>query len=175
MLDFSWGIFDGTLSSTGVPTGSAITASRTSTQVLDILSNPSTPNVIRNLGAGPVIGLHVDVTTTFLTLTSLQVEFDVSPDNSTWYQIALSPVYPAVDLIAGASIFRYALPSSQQGLNWAAGINKISPRYLRLNYTVAGSNATAGAVFAYLSPLLDRNQFEAITANYSVGVAAGEI
>jgi hypothetical protein len=174
MLDFSWGSFDGSISSTGTVTGDAITASRASTRVLDLLDNPSTANVIRDIGQGYSLGILVEVTEVFATLTSLEIDLQVSADNSTFYTIMSSPVYPVAQLIVGAPIFRYALPPNQE-LNSTAGVLKVPPRYIRLNYTVAGSNATTGKVYSALRPLNDRKQFVAITANYSVSVASGEI
>lgn len=159
MLDTTY-IFDGTLG-TGLtgPTGVAITATRVSTNVLDLL-------VARDLGAGAILGIHVDVTVAFATLTSLEIALQVSADNSTFYDIMESPVYPVAQLIAGAPIFRYALPLNQ-ALNSTAGVLLPPARYLRLNYTVAGSNATAGSVFSYMNPINDRQQTYIYPNNYT--------
>lgn len=152
-------LFDGTLN-TGLtpPTGTAITASRVSTNVIDLL-------VARDMGAGAVLGIHVDITQNFATLTSLVIDFEVSADNSTFYNILTSMVIPAAQLIVGSPIFRYGVPLNQV-LNATAGVAAAPGRYVRLNYTVAGSNATAGAVLAYLNPMEDRNQTYIYPNNY---------
>lgn len=168
MLDFVYGTFDGTIASTGVPSGVAITATRDSTNVLDL-------GVARDLGAGAPLGIHVYVTQTFLTLTSLQISFKVSADNSTYFDILDSPVIPVAQLIASSEkVFRYTWPLNQV-LNAAAGILKAPGRYAKLVYTVAGSNATAGAVFSYAGPELDRDAFTGYAINYSVAATAAQL
>ena len=46
---------------------------------------------------------------------------------------------------------------------------------MRLNYVVAGSNATAGKVFSYMGPITDRNQFTVYKNNYTAAVVSGEL
>jgi hypothetical protein len=167
MLDFNFGIFDGTISAAGVPSGTAITASRASTQVLDIQTS-------RDLGADAMIELHVDVTAAFATLTSLAIAFQASADNVTYYDILDSVVIPVAQLIKGAPIFRYKWPLNQV-LNAAAGVLNAPGRYYRFNYTVAGSNATAGAVFAYANAKDDRVQQTIYPRNYSLVTTAADL
>lgn len=152
-------VFDGTFAGTpAVPTGAAITASRVSTNVIDF-------QVARDMGAGAILGLHVKVMENFATLTSLVVEFQVSADNSTFVTILTSPVYPVAQLVIGSPVFRYALPLNQL-LNATAGVLAAPGRYVRLNYTVAGSNATTGSVFSYITPINDRDQYYTYPENY---------
>lgn len=158
MLDIQQ-VFDGTFSGTPpAPVGVAITATRNSTNVLDML-------VARDMGAGEILDLHVIVTEAFATLTSLVVSCEVSADNSTFYQILTSPIYPVAQLILGAPIFRYAMPLNQI-LNATAGVLKAPGRYIRLVYTVAGSDATTGKVFSYLNAANDRVQTYIYPENY---------
>src|ERR1700748_2637762 len=101
-------IFDGTFTGTPpVPTGVAITASRVSTNVLDLLTG-------RDLGADEMLGIHVNVTQTFATLTSLTIDFEVcSTAGGSYKNILSSPALPVAQLVANTEIFRYALPVNQ--------------------------------------------------------------
>lgn len=164
MLDVTQ-ILDGTLNPTA---GAAITVTRVSTNVIDWL-------VGRDMGAGGLLGIHVDILQTFATLTSLTVNAEVCDTvGGTYLNIMSTPVIPAAQLIAGSSIMRYAFPLNEV-LNATAGILKAPGRFFRLNYTVAGSAATAGTVMSYLTPQLDRDAYYTYPSNYSVAVAAGEL
>lgn len=157
MIDASL-IFDGTVSTTpGVaPTGVAITATAASTNTLDMLTN-------RDVGADDMLEVHVQILENFATLTSLQIAYQTSADNSTFVNILLSPVYLTASLVIGAPIFAYKVPKFQL-------LDTGSPnRYHRLNYTVAGSNATTGKVFSYLTGMGDRNAYYSYPSNYTVG------
>lgn len=155
MLDGSQ-IFDGTPPNTGV----AITATRVSTNVLDLLSAV-------DLGAGEPLGLHVQLLQTFVGGTSLQIDAEVGATaGGTYFPIILSPVIPVAQLIAGAPVFRYALPVNQV-LNATAGILNAPGRFLRLNYVVAGGPFTAGTVFSYMTPRCDRQEYYTYPNNYA--------
>ena len=160
MIDASL-IFDGALNAPPAtpPAGVAITGSRVSTNVLDML-------VARDMGAGSLLGIHVDVLQNFATLTSLTIDFEVSADNTTWYDILTSMAIPAAQLVVGSPIFRYGVPLNQV-LNATAGVQKAPSRYMRLNYKVGGANATAGTVFAYVNPNMDRQQTYTYPNNYT--------
>lgn len=163
MLDFAQ-IFDGTPPNTGV----AVTATRVSTNVIDWLTG-------RDMGAANPLAIHVLVTETFATATSLQVSYEVCDTvGGTYLPLALSPVMLLANLVAGHEIFRVALPVNQPN-NAVAGVLKTPGQYARLRYTVGGSDATAGKVFAWVSPLLDRDQYTTYPGNYTVAIAAGEI
>lgn len=119
----------------------AVTASAASTNVID-LGATGTPfggaAMTRDIGIGcePVV-LSVRVTTTFATLTSLAVSVQTSPDNSTWTSISTGAAIAAASLVAG---YQFDVPA-----RFPEGTKA---RYVRLYYTVAGSNATAGAITA---------------------------
>lgn len=158
-------IFDGTLNPTA---GIAITATRVSTNVLDFLTG-------RDMGADEPLGIHVIVMQTFATNTSLTVDLEVCDTvGGAYLNILSSPVIPVAQLVANTEIFRYAFPVNQV-LNAVAGVLKTPGRFARLNYTIGGSSATAGKVFAYLNPRPDRNAYTSYPANYVAATAAGEL
>lgn len=164
MIDLTQ-VLDGTLSPTA---GAAITASRVSTNVIDWL-------VGRDMGAGALLGIHVDILQTFATLTSLTVDAEVCDTvGGTYLNILTTPAIPAAQLIAGSSIMRYVFPLNQV-LNATAGILKAPGRFFRLSYTVAGTNATAGTVFSYLTPVMDRDQYYTYPGNYVAATTAAEV
>lgn len=108
----------------------AVTATATSTNEIDLGA------------AGDAIGqeltIHVVVDTAFAALTSLTVSLETSANNSDWTTVLSGPAIAQASLTKGASIFCVRVP---QGLS----------RYVRLKYTVGGSNATAGKVTAFAS------------------------
>lgn len=167
MLDLTQ-IFDGTFSGTpAVPTGVAITTTRVSTNVLDLLTG-------RDVGADEPLGIHCQVLVALTGATSLKVNFEVCDTaGGTFLSLVESPVIPVAQLIAGAPIFRVTLPVNQV-LNATAGVLKTPGRYIRLNYTVVGTFG-AGTIFSYLTPRQDRNAYYSYPNNYTAAVAAGEI
>lgn len=139
MLDATL-LMSGTVSAAGVTTGQAITATAPSTNVIDLL-------VARDIGAGgdPDIMLNVEVTQVFNNLTSLQVSFQESTDNSTWNDVVMTGALLLANLVVGARILRVNIPS------WGLNQTTKPPRYLRMNYTVTGTAPTTGQVVAYLT------------------------
>ena len=120
----------------------AITATAASTNVIDLGATGTVlnaPNDLkRDLGKGTPIPILIQVTEDFATLTSLTVSVQTDDDENfgTATTVLSSPAVPVADLVEG-----YKFP-----IIWVPiGVNK---RYLRLNYTVAGSNATTGKVTA---------------------------
>jgi hypothetical protein len=152
-------VFDGTFNANGSVNGVALTNTTTSTNTIDWL-------VGRDMGAGALLAIHLDVTQTFAGGTSLQVDLEVGATaGGTFFALALSPVIPVAQLIAGSPIFRIGYPLNQV-LNAVAGIRNTPGRYVRLNYTIVGT-MTAGAVFAWMTPIEDRDQFTVYNNNYT--------
>lgn len=121
----------------------AITASAASEDVIDlgapgtVLNGPYPLN--RDIGRGTPIPLLVQVTTTFATLTSLKVAVqsgDVEAFTGQIDTVIETEAIPVAKLLAG---YQFVLNFVPKG---------VKHRYVRLYYTVAGSNATAGKVTA---------------------------
>ena len=103
----------------------AVTATAVSTNVIDLGS----PDV----GEGNPVDVNVEVGTAFSGLTSVQVAFQDSADNSSFAEVFTSRVFLLAELTAaGKPLFRIPLPSSPN-----------VRRYVRLNYIVVGTG-TAG-------------------------------
>lgn len=113
----------------------AVTASAPSENVIDMGA--------AGAGPGEPLELLAQVSEDFATLTSLQVEVQTSPDNSTWSTVTLSEDAPVADLVEGYQFRIRALP---HGLD----------RYVRLNYVVTGTNASAGKIDAGI--VVDKQQ-----------------
>lgn len=158
MLDYTQ-LFDGTLNPTA---GAAVTVTRVSTNVIDWLTG-------RDMGAGAILGVHCDILQTFTGAgATLTVDLEVCDTvGGAYLNILTTPALPVAQLIVGTSIFRYGFPVNQL-LNATAGILKAPGRFCRLNYTVATGPFTAGNVFAYVNPMLDRDTYTNYPANYTV-------
>lgn len=129
---------------TGDSPGQAITATAASTNYVDLgalTTIPTTPNTAtatRDLGKGTKIRLLCQVTETFATLTSLKVAIQGDSDSGfgTAVTVVESEAIALASLVAG---YKFA------GLDFVP--RNFTYRYLRANFTVAGSDATAGKVF----------------------------
>lgn len=103
----------------------------------------------RDIGIGddPALKIVALVTVNFATLTSLQIQVQGAPDNGsgspgTLTTYASGPVVPVASLLAGTLICNIDMPRVAPGV--------AMPRFLGLNYVVAGSNASAGTLRAFL-------------------------
>jgi hypothetical protein len=127
----------------GVSPGQAITATAASTNYVDLLAigviPPSGATPTRDLGKGQKIPLLIQVTENFATLTSLKVA--LQSDSDSGFATALTTILETEAIAAAALLAGYRF-------NIDFVPTKTTQRYLRLYFTVAGSSATAGKVFA---------------------------
>lgn len=132
-----------------------------STNIID-LKNP------RDLGIGdnPALKLAIYVTTAFVLASStpsLTIQFQGAPDNGsglpdTYVTYAESRAYAAADMPLGAKLFPIDVPHRDPTLV------ATFPRFYRLNYLVATSTFSAGALSAYM--VIDRQD----SAQYPAGL-----
>ena len=121
----------------------AITATAASADTIDLgpLGGTPTANLIRNIGVGEEIYLVIRVGQAFNTLTSLTV--DVQTDDNTAFSsaavVATTGAIPLAQLTANTVVRVFALPPANY------------ERYIRLNYTVTGTNPTTGTIDAFLT------------------------
>lgn len=119
----------------------ALLASAASTNIIDLGTTGTVPGssapLKRDIGKGVKIPLLVQVTTAFAGATSLTIALQSSDDPafSAGVTTLLSQQIPVAQLTAGARWALSVFPYGSTG------------RYLRLNYTVAGTG-TEGAVTA---------------------------
>lgn len=126
--------------------GQAITATAISENVLQWPANGTVPYdaaaITRNLGRGVPIPMMMLVSTTFATLTSLTITLETADNaalSSGAVVLATSGAIPAASLVQGfRPTFGQWLPSATM------------KDFFGLRYTVGGSNATAGAIWAAL-------------------------
>jgi hypothetical protein len=121
----------------------AITASTASTNVVD-LGRTGTPYgatapLTRDVGRGTETPFYAGVVQSFNNLTSLELQIQVSADAAFTTPVVVfrSPAYTLAQLQAGAA---HLLPDSLP-----VGTNL---RYLRVYYTVTGTNPTLGQITA---------------------------
>lgn len=142
----------------------AITATAASTNIVDLtgFGSGNAPNLIfgsttfgtdQGVGDGMAVPkILCTVTTSFATLTSLNVSAQFAPDSGsntpgTYITYAETGAIPVADLVAGASVGTFGFPKMPTLLDGTL-TDYPMPRFMRINYTVAGSNATAGNVNA---------------------------
>jgi hypothetical protein len=163
----------------------AITATSDSTNILDLAlgqtntggglplsaTSPST-QPFRDLGIGddPAIKILVQCLTTFATGTSLTTALQGAPDSGTGGTGAFATYYSTAavataNLIAGARLMDMDLPRPPATLP--------EPRFLKLVFTVGGSNFTNASIYAGL--VLDRfdQVYNATVNSVSGGYAPG--
>lgn len=137
----------------------AITASAVSTNVIDLgasgIPYGHSAAITRDQGVGNQVPLLIQVVTTFATLTSLTVSVQTSTDEAFTSPVTVlaTQAIPAATLVAG---YKFNISELPEGTRL---------RYVRLNYTVAGSNATAGAITAAVVPARQNNPISS-TANF---------
>lgn len=123
--------------------GQSITGSAASTSSID-LGATGTPKpghttaLSRDIGRGNKVNIRVQVTEAFATLTSLKVAVQTDADTAfgSATTVLETEAIAVADLVAGYVFNLEYLPRNTD------------ERYLRLYYTVAGSNATTGKIWA---------------------------
>lgn len=158
MLDATQ-IFDGTLPNTGV----AITTTRVSTNVLDMLT-------ARDIGNGDALYLNVLVIDDFTAAgaATLTVQYEVSATaGGTYSPLIVTPPIPVAALIPGQRIASYVIPPNQPN-NVTVGVLNAPGQFVRLTYTVATGPMTAGSVMAWISARPDRDCYYTYPRNYTV-------
>lgn len=148
--------FTGTAGTAGSP-DTPTTGTQVSNNVIDLLN-------ARDLGIGddPALKVLVEVLTAFTSGTSLQVNFQTSPDNVTFTTAVSGPVVAEAALLAGAYLLSVDVPRPAPGL--------ALPRYWRLQYVSVGTHAT-GTIFGAV--VLDRQDQIVSSANQQSGYPAG--
>lgn len=110
----------------------AVTVTAVSSNVIDLGVSG------RDIGVGEAVPLRIEVTESFATLTSLTVAVQTSEDEAfTSPEVVVQTgAVPVASLVDGYVFNINAVPKGVTG------------RYMRLNYTVAGTTATAGKIVA---------------------------
>jgi hypothetical protein len=159
------GMLDATLQ---FSSAQAVTASAASTNFYDQLNGssgtttftPSPPNIFavtqtffgEDLGIGKGPGtprVLVNVGTAFATLTSLQVQFQGAPENNTAHASGNRSDLTFVTYIQTDAIGVALLTANTRIASFDWPMRKTGqalPRFVQLNYVVAGPNATAGTI-----------------------------
>jgi len=132
----------------------AITASAASTDyvVLGATGTPAPGHTValkRDIGRGNPVEIRVQVTETFLTCDSLKVAIQTDDDTAFGSAVTVleTEAIAVASLVAGYVFNLKYIPRNTDEQN------------LRLYYTVAGSNATAGKVFAAVVEAGQDNDF----------------
>lgn len=151
-----------------------------STNVID-LAGPALPSSVAggnlgvpgrdlSIGDDPAMKMYVTVLTTFTSggAGTLQVKMQGAPDSGVgtpgaYFDMVLTPVFALATLVQGAIMMDGDMPGVPPG--------QPLPRFLRLQYIIAGATMTAGVVQAEL--VLDRfDQIQSSTGALS-GYPAG--
>lgn len=164
----------------------AITATAASTNIVDLTGAGSgnAPNL--SFGSATVYGadmgvgdgmaipkIVVSVGTVFATLTSLTIAAQFAPDDGTnhpgtYITYAQTGAIPVADLVASAMLGTFGFPQMPTRMDGLL-TDYPMPRFVRLNYTVAGSNATTGTLNAYIELQRDsQNAGVNYPSNFSV-------
>jgi len=129
----------------------AITGSAASTNFINLGAANTAPGapaaIAQDFGGNMKIPLLIQITEAFDLLTSLRVDVQVDDNNafSSPRVVGSSGEIALADLVAGKKIPPFNVPIG------------VDQRYLRLNYTVAGTAPTAGKVHAGIAGGIQTN------------------
>lgn len=141
--------------------GQAVTSTAISTNVMDLISNESGKNALRDIGTGQDVYLVV-LTRTAATDTSSDATLTVSLESDSTADLATSAT---VHYTTGALAFATFSPAGAELA--AVKLPKGNyERYLGVRYTVASGPLTAGNFDAFLTT--DVDSFRAYARNYVV-------
>lgn len=143
------------------PALSAITVTRVSTNVIDLLDKRDIGD-----GASPPMLCTIGVNAAFTAAGAgtLQVQAQGSIDNSTYFTYLETVAFSIAELTPVGRLITFAWPAVPVGTAAITAVSGALPRYLRLNYIVATGPMTAGSINAQL--VLDAQS----TRQYRAGV-----
>lgn len=130
-------IFDNTLL---LSDQQAVVADAASTNTIDLLATGAPfggSPIVKDVGRSVNVPLAILVTEAFNNLTSLQIQVQTSPDNTTWTTIETGMVVPLASLISGYSF--KVINELPEGTN---------VRYVRLFYDITGTAPSTGKITA---------------------------
>lgn len=117
-----------------------ITADAPSDNTIDLLATGSPYGgspINKDVGRSVHVPVSITINEAFNNVTSLQVQVQTSPDNTTWTTIESGIVIPLSVLVAGHQV--KVIDSLPEGTN---------ARYVRLFYDITGTAPTTGKVTA---------------------------
>jgi len=115
-----------------------------STNVIDL-------GVVRDIGGGtrPAMDLYCQITETYLAsggASTLTVALQTSPDNASWTTLGQTAAVGKATLVAGYEFGFTFFPDP-------------TSRYIRLNYTIATNDGTAGKISAGFAAAKDQQAY----------------
>ena len=121
----------------------AVTATAASTNIIDL-------GDAKDRGVGEPVYLYVIVDTAAASAGSSTVVFTLQTDDNAAFSSATAlhatAAIPKATLVAGYEVLKIAIPSTTE-------------RYIRMYYTVAVADLTAGAFTAGLTPEIQTNSY----------------
>jgi hypothetical protein len=129
------------------PALSAITVTRVSTNVIDLLNQRDIGD-----GAAPPMLCTIGVNAAFTAggAGTLQIQAQGSVDNATYYTYLETRAFSIAELTPIGRLITFAWPAVPVGTPGTTAIAGAAPRYLRLNYIVATGPMLTGSVNAQL-------------------------
>jgi hypothetical protein len=153
-------LMDGSVSSAGVFSGTAVNSgvtftvgSQASANILDVSQLASSASGYgRDIGIGDDLELVVMATVNFTGSSStLQVQLQYAPDGGSgtpgsWVTQVSSLAYTLTQLTAGSELMRIKMPPMVPDPATGSAL----PKFIQMNYVVGSANMTAGAIAAFI-------------------------
>ena len=154
-------LLDGSVSSGGVFSGTAVNSGTTftvgnqdSANIIDLSQLASSKSGYgRDIGIGEGLEIVVQVMTAFTGSSStLQVQVQYAPDNGSgspgsYVTVAQSIAYALTALTAGAELLRIKVPPMTPTSQFGSAL----PKFMQMNYVVGTANMTAGAIASFIT------------------------